>query len=272
MFRRLVRTLKAWIGYFISFAEDPEVLLQESIEEKRNLLPRLNQVLVISRSAVLHLEVEREQLELKVRQLLNSIKAEVTAEVQESAVALELLRQELAVNAEALMVARNAFENTQFRVERIKTQLRAAIEESRRAIQELKRAEVMRSALSAIKDLETLSSKTGKYFDEIALRISEAQATVEVAVGETNMERIHAERKIQQLRTQNVLMDFEEEMERPPGAANYSGGSARVATEKIVAGDRNIESTESKARQLRAQISPSKFEEEMGRCPVQEAR
>ena len=36
MFKRLARVLKSWIGYFISFAEDPEVMLQESIEEMRN--------------------------------------------------------------------------------------------------------------------------------------------------------------------------------------------------------------------------------------------
>ena len=36
MFARIGRILKSWLGYFISFAEDPEVMLQESIEEMRN--------------------------------------------------------------------------------------------------------------------------------------------------------------------------------------------------------------------------------------------
>ena len=51
MFGRLGRLIKSWLGYFISFAEDPEVMLQESIEEMRNTLPRLNQILVTTRAA-----------------------------------------------------------------------------------------------------------------------------------------------------------------------------------------------------------------------------
>ena len=50
MFARLARVFKSWIGYFISFAEDPEVMLQESIEEMRNTLPKLNQILVTTRA------------------------------------------------------------------------------------------------------------------------------------------------------------------------------------------------------------------------------
>src|SRR3712207_7215472 len=54
----LFRSFKSWIGYFISFAEDPEVMLQESIEEMRNTLPKLNQILVTTRATVLRLEQE----------------------------------------------------------------------------------------------------------------------------------------------------------------------------------------------------------------------
>ena len=55
MFDRLIRVFKSWIGYFISFAEDPEVMLQESIEEMRNTLPKLNQILVTTRATVIRL-------------------------------------------------------------------------------------------------------------------------------------------------------------------------------------------------------------------------
>ena len=50
MFSRLVRVIKSWLGFFISYAEDPEVMLQESIEEMRNTLPKLNQILVTTRA------------------------------------------------------------------------------------------------------------------------------------------------------------------------------------------------------------------------------
>ena len=55
MFGRLGRMIKSWIGFFISFGEDPEVMLQESIEEMRNTLPKLNQILVTTRATVIRL-------------------------------------------------------------------------------------------------------------------------------------------------------------------------------------------------------------------------
>ena len=78
MFERLARVFKSWIGYFISFAEDPEVMLQQSIEEMRNTLPKLNQILVTTRATVLRLEQEKEELSRKERQLTANIKAALT--------------------------------------------------------------------------------------------------------------------------------------------------------------------------------------------------
>ena len=36
MFDRLGRLFRAWMGFFISMGEDPEVMLQDAIEEVRN--------------------------------------------------------------------------------------------------------------------------------------------------------------------------------------------------------------------------------------------
>ncbi len=42
MYARLARLLRAWMGFFISMAEDPEVMLQDAIEEMRTTMPKLN--------------------------------------------------------------------------------------------------------------------------------------------------------------------------------------------------------------------------------------
>src|SRR6187549_507995 len=102
MFERIARVFKSWIGFFISFAEDPEVMLQESIEEMRNTLPRLNQILVTTRATVLRLEEEKDELQRKEKQLVNSIKAALAEGSPESrriaeddATTLQQVRQEL---------------------------------------------------------------------------------------------------------------------------------------------------------------------------------
>ena len=62
MFARLSRLFRAWMGFFISVGEDPEVMLQDAIEEMRMTMPKLNSVLVATRATVIRLEEEREAL------------------------------------------------------------------------------------------------------------------------------------------------------------------------------------------------------------------
>jgi phage shock protein A len=221
MFERIARVFKSWIGFFISFAEDPEVMLQESIEEMRNTLPRLNQILVTTRATVIRLEQEREELERKEKQLVSSIQAalkegspETRRIAEDDAATLQQVRQELTATREQVMAAQNAFSNAQITVEDIKTKLRTKIEQSRKAIQESKKATVLKSAASALAELDTYgtASTSEKYLDEIKQHVAESKAAVEVATGGLDVERIKTERKARQLQAQSILSEFEVEM------------------------------------------------------------
>lgn len=221
MFNRLLRVLKSWLGFFISFAEDPEVMLQESIEEMRNTLPRLNQVLVTTRATVIRLEQERDELERKEKALVSSIQAalregspEARKLAENEALNLQQLRQELQATREQLMASTNAFENAKVSVDDIKNRLRTKIEQCRRAIAESKKAEVMRSAAAALSELDTYgtAATADKYLEEIKQKVAESKASVEVATGGLDVERIKMERKARELQAQSVLSEFEIEM------------------------------------------------------------
>jgi phage shock protein A len=221
MFARLARVLKSWIGYFISFAEDPEVMLQESIEEMRNTLPKLNQILITTRATELRLEQGKQALEAREKQLINSIKAALTEGSPESrrlaeddASSLQQVRQELQTTTDQLTAASKAFENAKITVDDIKQKLRQKMEESRKAITESKNASALRSAASAIAELDTYgtAATNDKYLDEIRQKSAEAKAAVEVATGGLDVDRIKNERKARQLQAQSVLSEFEVEM------------------------------------------------------------
>lgn len=221
MFQRIIRVFKSWIGYFISFAEDPEVMLQESIEEMRNTLPRLNQILVTTRATVIRLEQEKEELERKERQLVNSIKAALTEGspearriAEDDAATLQQVRQDLAATNDQLTAASNAFQNAQITVEDLKQKLRVKIDQSRKAIQESRKAVVMKQAASALAELDAygVGATNEKYLEEIKQRSAEAKASVEVATGGLDVERIKTERKARKLQAQSVLSEFEVEL------------------------------------------------------------
>ena len=221
MFQRIARVFKSWIGYFISFAEDPEVMLQESIEEMRNTLPKLNQILVTTRATVIRLEQEKEELERKEKQLINSIKAALTEGspearriAEDDASTLQQIRQDLAATNDQLTAASNAFQNAQITVEDLKGKLRNKIDQSRKAIQESKKAAVMKQAASALAELDAygVGATNDKYLEEIKQRSAEAKASVEVATGGLDVERIKTERKARQIQAQSVLSEFEVEL------------------------------------------------------------
>ncbi len=246
MFERIARVFKSWIGYFISFAEDPEVMLQQSIEEMRNTLPRLNQVLVTTRATAIRLEQDRGDLERKEKTLTASIQAalkdgsaETRRIAEENAVNLQQVRQDLDATRDQLAAANLAFENAQISVEDIKSKLRDRIEQSRRAIQESKKAAVLKGAASALAELDTYgtAATTDKYLDQIKQRAAEAKAAVEGATGGMNVERIKSEHRARQLQAQSILAEFETEMglRMPdatkeaapfPTAAGTAGGAA----------------------------------------------
>ena len=247
MFKRLARLFKSWLGFFVSYAEDPEVMLQESIEEMRNTLPRLNQILVTTRATVLRLEEELKELVGREKSLVASIKAALTegsAEArrlaEEEASSLQQVRQELQATREQLEAASNAFSNAQLSVEDIKGKLRQRIEQARRAIQESKKAAVMKQAASALAELDTYgtAATAEKYLEEVRQRVAESKAAVEVATGGLDVERIKMERKARQIQAQSILQEFEVEMGlRQPSAVKEAapfpaGGAATPQPEK----------------------------------------
>ncbi len=221
MFARIGRLIKSWLGYFISFAEDPEVMLQESIEEMRNTLPKLNQILVTTRATVIRLEEEKKELERKERQLIGSIQAALKEGSPESrriaeddASTLQQVRQELQATSEQFEAAQNAFQNAQLTVDDIKQKLKAKMEQCRKAIAESKKAEVLKSAASALAELDTYgtASTAEKYLEEIKTKVAQSKAAVEVATGGLDVDRIKLERKARQLQAQGILSEFEVEM------------------------------------------------------------
>jgi phage shock protein A len=242
MFDRIIRVFKSWIGYFISFAEDPEVMLAESIEEMRNTMPKLNQILVTTRATVIRMQQGKEELARRERALVNSIKAALTEGspearriAEDDAASLQQVRQELQTTGEQLAAAENAFENARITVEDLKDKLRLKIEQSQKAIQESRKAAVLKGAASALAELDTYgtAATNEKYLEEIRQRSAEAKAAVEVATGGLDVERIKTERKARSLQAQGILSEFEVEMglKKPDATKEAAPFPTAAATE-----------------------------------------
>ena len=176
MFARLGRLFRAWMGFFISVGENPEVMLQDAIEEMRMTMPKLNSVLVATRATVIRLEEEHEGLQRQDRTLTASIQAALRdgsaaarSVAEEDALQLQQLRTDLASTQEQLTAASKAHESAKLSVDALKAKLKERIELSQRAMKERQKAQVMKQAADAIVELQSygVASTADKFLEQI---------------------------------------------------------------------------------------------------------
>jgi len=233
MFARLSRLFRAWMGFFISAAEDPEVMLQDAIEEMRMTMPRLNSVLVATRATVIRLEEERDGLVRQEKQLTASIQAALRdgsaaarSVAEEDALQLQQLRTDLSSTQEQLAAASKAHEGAKLSVDTLKAKLKEKIETTQRALKERQKAKVLKVAADAIVELQSygVASTADKYLEQIKQEVAESKAAVEVATGGIDTASIERERTSRKLKAAGILQQFEVEMglSAPPVASPTS--------------------------------------------------
>jgi phage shock protein A len=221
MFARLTRMLRAWAGFFISLGEDPEVMLQDAIEEMRITMPKLNSVLVATRATVIRLEEERNQLATQDRNLSGSIQAALRdgsaaarSVAEEDAIQLQQVRNDLQSTTEQLKAAESAHENAKLSVDALKTRLKEKIETCQKALKERQKAAVLKSAADAIVELQSygVAATADKFLDKIKQEVAESKAAVEIATGSLDTQSIERERTARKLKASSILQQFEAEM------------------------------------------------------------
>jgi phage shock protein A len=238
MFDRLGRLFRAWMGFFISMGEDPEVMLQDAIEEMRITMPKLNSVLVATRATVIRLEEERDALRRQDKNLTASIQAalrEGTAAArsvaEEDAIQLQQVRMDLSATEEQWSSAQKAHESAQMSVDSLKQKLKEKIETCQRALKERKKAVVMKSAVDAIVELQSygVASTADKYLEQIKQEVAESKAAVEIATGSIDTKGIEHERTSRKVKAAGILPEFEVEMGlAKPVAASQSTSAPSV--------------------------------------------
>jgi phage shock protein A len=226
------------MGFFISMGEDPEVMLQDAIEEMRVTMPKLNSVLVATRATVIRLEEERDALRRQDKNLTASIQAalrdgsaEARSVAEEDALQLQQLRTDLQATEEQLTAAQRAHEGSQLSVDTLKARLKEKIETCQRALKERQKAKVMKQATDAIVELQSygVAATADKFLEQIKQEVAESKAAVEVATGSLDTGAIQRERTARKVKAAGILSQFEAEMGiSKPTAATQTTASPSV--------------------------------------------
>ena len=114
MWRRLSRAMRSFFGFFISVAEDPELILEQNIRDMNDQVPRMNDSIAMVKANVTLLEKEEAKYKYDVNELSSKTKAAIQAGRDDLAgsfaTQLEQVRSALGRTQGQLATARAAFE------------------------------------------------------------------------------------------------------------------------------------------------------------------
>src|SRR5262252_8486297 len=79
MWRRFKRVIRSFIGFFISVAEDPELILEQNIRDMNDQVPRMNESIAMVKANVTLLEKEEAKYQAEAADLSSKVKAGIQA-------------------------------------------------------------------------------------------------------------------------------------------------------------------------------------------------
>src|SRR5438309_10025517 len=114
MWNRLSRAIRSFVGFFISVAENPELILEQNIRDMNDQVPRMNESIAMVKANQTLLEKEEGRYKNEVADLTAKVRAAIQAGRDDVAGAfamqLEQTRSALARTQGQLATARADFE------------------------------------------------------------------------------------------------------------------------------------------------------------------
>jgi len=218
MFNRLSRMLRSFFGFFISVAEDPELILEQNIRDMNDQVPRMNESIAMVKANVTLLEKEEAKYKAEVTELASKVKASIQANRDDLAghfaIQLEQVRSALARTQGQLETARAAFDKAL----NVKTAFMREKErktyEAMNAIRDYRRSQWQKKVADAMEQFEVAG--ISQTHDEMVRKIEETtavnEARMEMAMGNVDSQKFKVEEEAEKLRANELVKQFKAEM------------------------------------------------------------
>lgn len=237
MWRRIKRVFRSFVGFFISVAEDPELILEQNIRDMNDQVPRMNESIAMVKANVTLLEREEAKYKNDVADLTAKVKAAIQANRDDIAgsfaAQLEQVKGALARNQGQLATARAAFDKAMTVKQAFMKEKDRKTQEALNAIADYRRAQWQKKVADAMEQFEVAG--ISQTHDEMIRKIQEQtainEARMDMAMGNVDEQKVKIEEEAQKLQASELVKQFKIEMglATPQAAA---GG----ATEKTIGG------------------------------------
>jgi phage shock protein A len=218
MWRRLQRMMRSFVGFFISVAEDPELILEQNIRDMNDQVPRMNESIAMVKANVTLLEKEEAKYKNEVNDLTAKVKAAIQANRDDLAgsfaTQLEQLRSALARTQGQLMTARTAYDKALAVKQAFLREKERKTQEALNAIRDYHRAQWQKKVADAMEQFEVAG--ISQTHDEMVRKIEEEtavnEARMEMALGNVDQQKVKIEEEAEKLRANELVKQFKVEM------------------------------------------------------------
>lgn len=218
MFRRLSRMMRSFFGFFISVAENPELILEQNIRDMNDQVPRMNESIAMVKANVTLLAKEEAKYKDDVNNLTSKVKAAIQAGRDDLAgsfaVQLEQLRGALARTQGQLATANAAFDKAMAVKKAFLQEKERKTREALNAIADYRRSQWQKKVADVMEQFEVTGISATH--DEMVRKIEEStalnEARMEMALGNVDQQKVKIEEEAEKLRADELVKQFKVEM------------------------------------------------------------
>jgi phage shock protein A len=218
MWQRFTRVIRSFIGFFISVAEDPELILQQNIRDMNDQVPRMNESIAMVKANVTLLEREQAKYQDDISSLTAKVKAAIQAGRDDIAgsfaAQLEQVRGALARNQGQLTTARAAFEKAMTVKQAFIQEKDRKTQEALTAIADHRRAQWQKKVADVMEQFEVAG--VSQTHDEMVRKIQEEtavnEARMDMALSNVDQQKVKIEDEARKLQASELVKQFKIEM------------------------------------------------------------
>jgi len=238
MWERLSRVIRSFIGFFISVAEDPELILQQNIRDMNDQVPRMNESIAMVKANVTLLEKEEAKYKTDMANLTAKVKAAIQASRDDIAgsfaMQLDQVKSALARTQGQLTTARAAFEKAMAVKQAFMQEKERKTREALNAIADYRRAQWQKKVADAMEQFEVAG--ISQTHDEMVRKIEEMtavnEARMDMAMGNVDQQKMKIEEEAQKIQANELVKQFKIEM----GIAVPEAATGNAPAEKTIGG------------------------------------
>jgi phage shock protein A len=238
MWQRLTRVVRSFVGFFISVAEDPEMILQQNIRDMNDQVPRMNESIAMVKANVTLLEREEAKYKDDVASLTARVKSGDSGRSRrhrrQLRAQLEQTKGALARNQGQLTTARAAFDKAMAVKQAFMREKERKTQEALNAIADYRRSQWQKKVADAMEQFEVAG--ISQTHDEMVRKIEETtavnEARMDMAMSNVDQQKIKIDDEAEKLQASELVKQFKIEM----GLASPQAAAARRAREKPLRG------------------------------------